>query len=279
MEGRLNRSLASSLEIVNLVDYHTHTYLCGHAVGKPVDYVEAAISANLVEIGVSDHLSLSIPEDSVPLDELHLYVDMVEEAKRLYEDRIRVRLGLEVEYSCDKIESIANILESIDDLDYTLLSIHKIGEWVINSSKSKDRYMKIDLYKLYEEYFDLVCEAASSKMFQIIAHIDLPKIFGFKPCEDMKPLYEDTARRLAKAGVCVEVNTSGLRKPVAEIYPAREFLEVLRRYNVPITLGSDAHKPEDVAYHFEDAIKEISKAGYRCISVFDKERRMEIPIF
>ncbi|MEM2740364.1 MAG: histidinol-phosphatase HisJ family protein [Candidatus Bathyarchaeia archaeon] len=264
---------------MNLVDYHTHTYLCGHAVGKPVDYVKVALSANLVEIGVSDHLSLSIPEDSIPLDKLRLYVDMVEEAKRLYEDRIKVKLGLEVDYSYDNIESVASILESIDELDYTLLSIHKMDGWVINSSKSKDRYMEVDLYKLYEEYFDLVCEAASLKIFQIIAHIDLPKVFGFKPREDMKPLYENTARKLAKAGVCVEVNTSGLRKPVAEIYPARGFLEVLRRYSVPITLGSDAHKPEDVAYHFGDAIEGISKAGYRYISVFDRRQRMEIPIF
>lgn len=264
---------------MNLVDYHIHTYLCGHAVGKPVDYVKAALSANLIEVGISDHISLSLPEDSIPLDKLQLYIDMVEEAKHLYEDKIEVRLGFEVEYSRDNIEYVADILGSIDGLDYTLLSIHKIDGWIINSSKSRDRYMEIDLYKLYEEYFDLICEAASLKLFQVVAHIDLPKIFGFKPCEDMKPLYEDVARKLAKAGVCVEVNTSGLRKPVAEVYPAKEFLEVLRRYNVPVTLGSDAHKPEDVAYRFDDAIDTISKAGYRHISVFERRRRMDIPIF
>lgn len=263
---------------MNLVDYHTHTYLCRHAVGRPIDYVEAALSANLMEIGVSDHLSLSIPEDSIPIDKLELYVDMVREAKHLYEDRIKVKLGFEVEYSYDNIESIEEILGSIDELDYTLLSIHKMDGWIINSSRYRDRYMELDLYRLYEEYFDLVCEAASLKLFQIIAHIDLPKIFGFKPYEDMKPLYEDTARRLARAGVCVEVNTSGLRKPVAEIYPAKEFLEVLRRYDVPITLGSDAHKPGDVAYRFEDAIDIILKVGYRYISVFDRKRRIEVPI-
>lgn len=264
---------------MNLVDYHTHTYLCRHAVGEPIDYVKMAISKNLVEIGVSDHLSFSIPEDSIPLDKLGLYVNMVEEAKRLYGDRIRIRLGFEVEYSYDSLDSIARILESIDELDYTLLSIHKIDGWIVNSSKSRDKYMEVDLYRLYEEYFDLVCEAASYGLFQIVAHIDLPKIFGFKPIEDMKPLYEDTARRLAKAGVCVEVNTSGFRKPVAEVYPAREFLEVLKKYDVPITLGSDAHRPEDVAYRFRDAIDMILSVGYRSISVFEGGRRIEIPIF
>ena len=36
-------------------DYHIHTTLCHHAVGDPIEYVQAARSAGLTEIGFADH--------------------------------------------------------------------------------------------------------------------------------------------------------------------------------------------------------------------------------
>ena len=43
---------------MKLVDYHNHTRLCGHAVGEVSEYIEAAIAADLAEIGFSDHAPL-----------------------------------------------------------------------------------------------------------------------------------------------------------------------------------------------------------------------------
>lgn len=260
------------------MDYHTHTYLCGHASGKPIDYVRVAVSRRLAEVGVSDHLSLSIPEDSIPIDKLNVYVEMVEEARRVFQGEIEVRLGFEVEYSEDHLGVVEEMLESIEGLDYTLLSIHKLGDWIVNSSRFKDRYARCDLYKLYEDYFERVCNAASTGLFNIVAHLDLPKVFGFKPSSGLSQLYRDTARSLAKTGVCVEVNTAGLRKPISEVYPAKPLLAELRRFRVPVTLGSDAHRPEDVGYRFDYALRLLSEVGYRSISVFKRGKRSEIPI-
>ena len=36
-------------------NYHTHTYLCGHAVGDVEDYVNEAIRLGYTELGMSDH--------------------------------------------------------------------------------------------------------------------------------------------------------------------------------------------------------------------------------
>ena len=41
--------------MIPIVDYHMHTPLCGHAVGEPLEYAEAAIEIGLEEIGFSDH--------------------------------------------------------------------------------------------------------------------------------------------------------------------------------------------------------------------------------
>ena len=36
-------------------NYHTHHYLCGHAIGNVEDYVLVAIKEGFNEIGISDH--------------------------------------------------------------------------------------------------------------------------------------------------------------------------------------------------------------------------------
>ncbi len=44
--------------------------------------------------------------------------------------------------------------------------------------------------------------------------------------------------------MAIEVSTAGLRKPVGEIYPARDLLEMFVGAGKPVALSSDAHEPE-----------------------------------
>jgi histidinol-phosphatase (PHP family) len=72
------------------------------------------------------------------------------------------------------------------------------------------------------------------------------------------------------------VSTAGLRKPVGELYPDREFLDVCRRHGVPITTASDAHEPTLVGEDIEQAVELARAAGYDTVSVFDRrEHRQE----
>jgi histidinol-phosphatase (PHP family) len=73
--------------------------------------------------------------------------------------------------------------------------------------------------------------------------------------------------------MCVEVNTSGLRKPCHEIYPGQDLLKMCFDHEIPITLGSDAHSPEDVAADFDQAIKLLRQVGYNEIAKFAKRNK------
>ena len=66
----------------NLVDYHIHTKLCGHAIGEPEDYVREAVRRGLPEIGFADHMPLLRIRDkhlTMELDQLPEYVRLVNE--------------------------------------------------------------------------------------------------------------------------------------------------------------------------------------------------------
>ena len=65
--------------------------------------------------------------------------------------------------------------------------------------------------------------------------------------------------------MAVEINTSGLRKDINETYPNLNLLPYMEKEGVPVTFGSDAHKPEQVGYRFETIENELS--NYPKISI------------
>jgi histidinol-phosphatase (PHP family) len=78
--------------------------------------------------------------------------------------------------------------------------------------------------------------------------------------------------------MAVEISSQGLLRAVKEIYPAPEFLRLFNRASVPITLGSDAHTPDESAFGYTDIIAEARRAGYADYLRFDGRRRLTTPL-
>jgi histidinol-phosphatase (PHP family) len=138
--------------------------------------------------------------------------------------------------------------------------------------------LRRDILQTYKEYFSLIVEMCKSRLFDIVAHLDLIKIFGFKPNCDLSNILTETAQAIANSKICVEINTAGLRRPCAEIYPNEKFMKILHDYDVPIVFGSDAHNPEDLGRNFQEALFLAKKVGYRQACVFNQRRRSFIEI-
>jgi histidinol-phosphatase (PHP family) len=135
-------------------------------------------------------------------------------------------------------------------------------------------FSKRDTWQVYSEYFGLVENAVNSRLFDVLGHPDIIKIFGAKPKTDFSHMLEETAEAIAESNVCTEINTRGLRKPCREIYPSEQFLRILRKHDVPITFGSDAHAPEDVGRDFKKALKLAKRVGYTHTCTFDHRDRV-----
>ena len=85
-----------------------------------------------------------------------------------------------------------------------------------------------------------------------------------------------TADTIEAAGVCVEVSTAGLRKPVAELYPDPALLAAFRERDVPVTIGSDAHTPDLVGRDFDRARELLRAAGYDTITIFERREARQV---
>ncbi|MBI4352649.1 MAG: histidinol-phosphatase, partial [Candidatus Omnitrophica bacterium] len=97
---------------------------------------------------------------------------------------------------------------------------------------------------------------------------------GHRASGDLTAEVGETARAFKEAGVAIEINTSGLRKPVNEIYPSLSVLKIYCAAGVPITFSSDSHDPKDVGRDYDKAWVLAKEAGYTEYLVF-KQRKIE----
>ena len=145
-------------------------------------------------------------------------------------------------------------------------------------SGSPKRYDQVDIDELYVQYFTLIQQLATSGLFDIVGHLDVIKKFSYFPRRDWSFLVDETCRVLKKADICVEVNTSGWRAPVKEVYPGVFFLSKCKEMKIPLTLGSDAHRPQEVASGLQWAKLFLHKLGINEVATFSARRRTMRPL-
>jgi histidinol-phosphatase (PHP family) len=89
---------------------------------------------------------------------------------------------------------------------------------------------------------------------------------------------DEVIAAIADSGVAVECSSAGLRKPCRELYPDPDWLTAFRVAGVPVTLSSDAHRPEDVARDYPTAVAALRGAGYETITRFNAREPEQVVI-
>lgn len=265
-------------------DYHLHTPLCRHAEGTPAEYAAEARRLGLPEIGFADHSPMPGPFDDWRMDrgDLPAYLESVE-AARTAVPALPIRLGLEVDFLPDGRDWIGE-LSGMAPWDYLIGSVHYIGDsasrWDIDNPVRRPRYVATPgaTEEIWEQYWRLFAEAARSRLFDILAHPDLPKKFGFRPPGDLRRFYEPAVAAIADADAAIEINTAGWHKDCAEQYPARLFLDLAASAGIPLVISSDAHTPADVGRDFDRATALAREAGFPALARFEGRRRRLVPL-
>ncbi|MEW5894496.1 MAG: histidinol-phosphatase HisJ [Candidatus Omnitrophota bacterium] len=264
-----------------VADYHIHTPLCGHALGEPFEYAEQAVRIGLREIGFSDHapfIKHPLPGITMTTSELPLYHRMIERVRGEYTGRLTVKIGLEVDFVPGYEDKTSGMLSQYP-YDYIYGSVHFINEWAFDSPDERAKWGSSDINAVYREYYQLLQAAASSRLFDIMAHVDLVKKFGHRANVSMDGEIRETARIFKESNACIEINTSGLRKEAGEIYPALQALTIYAEEGVQIVFGSDAHLVQDVGKDFNLARDLAIKAGYReYVTLKDRKIDQVLPL-
>jgi len=271
-----------------LTDYHVH--LRPDEPGTPPErhftaanverYRVAAEEQGITELGVAEHIyrftaALDVWEHPFwrewARDDLDRYCGFVREETDL-------RLGIEADFVPGREDRLANVLEE-REWDYVVGSVHFLRDRSLDTEEYSVWDAGESPEKVWRRYFDTVAESARSGLYDVIGHPDLVKVWGERaprPDGDPRYFYEPAVEAFADAGIAVEVSTAGLRKPAGEIYPAREYLEMVVDAGCPIALSSDAHSPDQIGFRYEQALELLEGLGVRELAVFaGRERRLE----
>ena len=256
---------------MRLPDYHTHTQRCGHASGQPHEYVLAAQAQGLLHLGVADHLPLlPEPDPELTMDraDLPAYVAEVMALKARFPGY--VLLGIEADYRPHTVAGVSELLAA-HPFDYVIGSVHFLDDWGFDDSRYISAYKDRDIDQVWIQYFQLIGDAAESRLFTVLGHLDLVKKFGYRPTRALDEELDHLVDRIARSEILVEINTAGLHRPAAEAYPTLDILRRLCRAGVPVTFGSDAHQPEHVGRDFAHAVESARAAGYTTFASLEED--------
>jgi histidinol-phosphatase (PHP family) len=270
-----------------LVDCHMHTRLCGHARGEPADYVRAAAARGIGLVTITDHVPMDddarFRGERIRMDRSRLpeYRRLVAEAADLGRS-----LGVEVLYGIEaEIYPEARALEAMDEIlreepfDFVLGSLHH--QLPGHKQWRKDHGIFGQDDATVEAYFAQLADGARSGRYHSIAHPDIIRSYGGVSSFD--PARHEAAIRAfleacRDAGVCLEVNTSGLIKEQHLVHPHPHILDWVGEYGIPLTLGSDAHTPAQVGQHFPDVLKMLHAKGFQSITCYREGEHVQVPI-
>ena len=197
--------------------------------------------------------------------------------KEQYAGRLDVRIGVEQglqPYLAEKI----NAYDPEKKLDFIIGSTHLIdGADPYYETFWKNRSTQESIAAYFENIYKSICVCSN---FDVYGHLDY--IVRYAPGKDSEyhpkrysDILDAVLKKLIENGKGIEINTAGLRYGLKEANPC---LVILKRYRELggeiITTGSDAHKPEDLAYGFEKLHALLKYTGFSYYTVF-KQRKPE----
>ena len=251
-----------------MIDLHNHTILCNHAKGSMDEYIKEAIKKGISIYGFSDHAPMEYDSKyRMSFEEMDIYEEWIDKLAKKY-PQIKILKGYEVDFTpyVDK-----RVLER--NVDYLIGSIHFLDNWGFDNPEFLAVWNERDIDDVYKEYFDLIVKLAESKMFDIVGHLDLIKVFNFRPNEDIKILAKKAIEAIADNNLVVEINTAGIRKAVNEPYPSITLLEMIKEANIDITFASDAHMPSQVGFKLKECYNTAKFLGYKKVVYFENREK------
>ena len=263
-------------------DYHLHSCFSGDSETPTEDIIKKGLERGLSLMCMTEHLDLDYPYEDVSFDlDAEAYVREMRRLQDVYRNRLELRIGVEI-----------GLQPHLGDAYRTWLS-DKSFDFLIGSTHLVDRFDPYypDFWSSYDtasgvnRYLDVTLQNIRAfDDFDVYGHIDYiiryvpdgERIFPYAQHADQ---VDAILKLLIEKGKGIEINTGGYKAGLSEPNPCHD---VLRRYRELggeiITMGSDAHTTEYVAYRFTDAREVLKECGFRYFTVFRERKAEFVPL-
>lgn len=268
-----------------LNDYHVHSSFSSDSKTPLEEILTKAVSLGFERLCITDHMDREYPSAEFPFElELTDYAEAVLSLKEKYKGRIKLLFGIELGLrnepaSKERIKIFYDNMLNEYDFDFIIGSTHVLYNddpyfkpfWINRNWKQV----------LLDNFQSIIDNVKYYKHFQIYGHLDyvaryIPEGIKDYNYKDYADIIDEALKELISHGTGIELNTAAIRYGLPYPHPK---LEVLNRYRELggeiITIGSDAHKVEDLAYAFDKAEEILLSLGFKYYTVFEHQN----PIF
>ncbi len=273
---------------MKLFNLHTHSHYCDGS-DEPETYIKKAISLGFSSLGFSGHAPMPFENKyAIPGNKLSEYIKEIDRLKLKYQDQIHILKSLELDF----IPGVTDDFKKISDqnnLDYTIGSVHLIGNqnteqfWFTDGGsdipyeKGLQKNYDGNIRRAVKDYYQQINEMIDTQNPDIVGHIDKVKMHNknrfFKEDEGWYQKEIDQCLDLIKSKNCiVEVNTRGLYKKRSDsLFPGVEVLKKIKLLNIPVTISTDAHKPEELGLFISETATLLKEIGFTQIMNYESD--------
>lgn len=271
----------------HIFSYHTHSDFCdGKASMEEV--CKEAIRLNMSALAFTSHAPVPFANNySLRFEQLMNYRQQFDRMKSLYGNQIDLFIGLEADYIPGETVSFYEWRKLLK-LDFILGSVHLVKDplsgqkWFIdgapeNYERGLAEVYKGDIKRGVTDYFNQVRQMIRIERPDIIGHIDKIKMnnrdryFSIKDDWYLNDFYH-TLDVVKEVGGVVEINSRGIyRGKYHQCFPHINGIQRCLQLDIPLTLASDSHQPDELTNGFDLALNIALEAGVKQVSMFHCE--------
>lgn len=273
MKREFSKVLNEALAYPGCYNFHSHTQFCD-ARATMEEIAAAAFNCGMRWYGFTPHSPVCVPTPcNMRAEDVKLYIDEMERLKGMYDGRMNLYAGMEVDYISPEWGPHTEYFQNLP-LDFLIGSIHFIpnrkGEYIDVDGKPESFARKLnedfdnDLHYIVETFFSQTAEMIERGGFDILGHFD--KITrnaeyvspGISNEEWFMALADDISDKVIERGVAVEINTKAYAD-TGIFFPAPRHWRALSEAGIMMPINSDTHYPDKIQSSRMDAYMMLQK--------------------
>lgn len=268
-------------------DMHVHSHYSPDVDKTAGNTIEAiakqAISKGLSAIAITDHYDIDM-EKGLNCDLSVMIKEVLKEKETFADMGLDILLGIELGQANQFPTEEKKIRESAN-FDFILGSLHMIENAEDFYGIEYDKHSDHEIKELFECYLKELYVISDRFDFDSLAHCTYPiRYFNLNNRQafllsDYDDHYDTIFRRLIERGKALEINTSGFRQKLGTSFPPVSLIE--RYYKLGgelLTIGSDAHRLQDIGGGIDDMCIILKQIGFKYISIYKNREPIFIKI-
>jgi len=258
-----------------LPDYHFHSDFSGDSNTPMRSQIEQAIHLGMDSLCVTDHHDYDVDSSIDFTLDPDLYFRTMSELQEEYKGQIDLRIGIELGLQPHLTQYYSGLLKRYA-FDYVIGSTHFVNR---KDAAYPDFFEGRREEEAYLQYFKATLENVRMKdAYDTAGHMDYIVRYGpnkttFYSYGAYQDIIDEILKTVIENGNGIELNTAGYRKGIGQPNPSKDIIKRYRQLGGEIiTVGSDAHIPQDLGADFKTAKELLKHCGFSYYTEFRKRK-------